>query len=118
MVFQFEHVDLTVGEFGKWTDERFCLKDLREVLNKWQTELEGKAWNSLYWDNHDQPRAVSRFGNDSEEYREISAKMLATCLHFMKGTPYIYQGEELGMTNRKCRDFSEFRDIEIKKCIP
>lgn len=72
------------------------------------------AWNSLYWDNHDQPRAVSRFGNDSEEYREISAKMLATCLHFMKGTPYIYQGEELGMTNRKCRDFSEFRDIEIK----
>lgn len=66
------------------------------------------AWNSLYWDNHDQPRAVSRFGNDSEEYREISAKMLATCLHFMKGTPYIYQGEELGMTNRKCKDFRNF----------
>ena len=100
MVFQFEHVDLTVGEFGKWTDERFCLKDLREVLNKWQTELEGKAWNSLYWSNHDQPRAVSRFGNDGPMYRKLSAKMLATCLHMMKGTPYIYQGEEIG--NDQC----------------
>ena len=88
--------------------------ELKKVFQKWEDGLEGVAWNSLYWDNHDQPRAVSRFGNDSEEYREISAKMLATCLHFMKGTPYIYQGEELGMTNRKCRDFSEFRDIEIK----
>ena len=88
--------------------------DLKRVFTKWQEGLEGKAWNSLYLDNHDQPRAVSRFGNDSEEYREVSAKMLATCLHFMKGTPYIYQGEELGMTNRKCESFDEFRDIEIK----
>ena len=112
MVFQFEHVDLTVGEFGKWTDERFCLKDLREVLNKWQTELEGKAWNSLYWSNHDQPRAVSRFGNDGPMYRKLSAKMLATCLHMMKGTPYIYQGEEIGMTNAYFEKIEEYRDIE------
>ena len=112
MVFQFEHVDLTVGEFGKRTDERFCLKDLREVLNKWQTELEGKAWNSLYWSNHDQPRAVSRFGNDGPMYRKLSAKMLATCLHMMKGTPYIYQGEELGMTNVPFNSLDDYRDIE------
>ena len=112
MVFQFEHVDLTVGEFGKWTDERFCLKDLREVLNKWQTELEGKAWNILYWSNHDQPRAVSRFGNDGPMYRKLSAKMLATCLHMMKGTPYIYQGEEIGMTNAYFEKIEEYRDIE------
>ena len=114
MVFQFEHMGTTEGKYGKWTTKKPEMKKVRAVMNKWQNDLEGKAWNSLYWDNHDQPRAVSRFGNDSEEYREISAKMLATCLHFMKGTPYIYQGEELGMTNRKCRDFSEFRDIEIK----
>lgn len=114
MIFTFEHVNLGQGEYGKWSDGSVDLVELKKVLGKWQRELEGKAWNSLYWDNHDQPRAVSRFGNDSEEYREISAKMLATCLHFMKGTPYIYQGEELGMTNRKCRDFSEFRDIEIR----
>lgn len=114
MIFTFEHVNLGQGEYGKWSDGSVDLVELKKVLGKWQRELEGKAWNSLYWDNHDQPRAVSRFGDDSEEYRELSAKMLATCLHFMKGTPYIYQGEELGMTNRKCRDFSEFRDIEIR----
>ena len=114
MIFTFEHVNLGQTQYGKWSDGSFDLVELKKVFQKWEDGLEGVAWNSLYWDNHDQPRAVSRFGNDSEEYREISAKMLATCLHFMKGTPYIYQGEELGMTNRKCRDFSEFRDIEIK----
>lgn len=112
MVFQFEHTDITAGKNGKWTDERFKLKDLRRVLNKWQTELEGKAWNSLYWDNHDQPRAVSRFGNDGPMYRELSAKMLATCLHLMKGTPYIYQGEEIGMTNAYFSKLEDYRDIE------
>ena len=112
MVFQFEHTDITAGKNGKWTDERFKLKDLRRVLNKWQTELEGKAWNSLYWDNHDQPRAVSRFGNDGPMYRELSAKMLATCLHLMKGTPYIYQGEEIGMTNVYFSKLEDYRDIE------
>ena len=82
------------------------------MLNKWQTELEGKAWNSLYWDNHDQPRAVSRFGNDGPMYRELSAKMLGTCLHMMKGTPYIYQGEEIGMTNAYFKNLEDYRDIE------
>ena len=83
-------------------------------MNKWQKELEGVAWNSLYWDNHDQPRAVSRFGNDAPMYREVSAKMIATCLHMMKGTPYIYQGEEIGMTNAYFKTIDDYEDIEIK----
>ncbi|WP_242980356.1 glycoside hydrolase family 13 protein [Blautia argi] len=112
MVFQFEHVDAPTAEHGKWTDKRYEMKRLRSILNKWQTELEGKAWNSLYWDNHDQPRAVSRFGNDGPMYRELSAKMLATCLHMMKGTPYIYQGEEIGMTNAYFNKLEDYRDIE------
>ena len=112
MVFQFEHMGIVDCEHGKWTDKRFELKKLREVLNKWQTELEGKAWNSLYWDNHDQPRAVSRFGNDGPMYRELSAKMLGICLHMMKGTPYIYQGEEIGMTNAYFKNMEDYRDIE------
>ena len=113
MVFQFEHVDVK-GEpvIGKWSTGHPALKDLRTILNKWQTQLEGKAWNSLYWDNHDQPRAVSRFGNDSEQYRVISAKMVATCLHMMKGTPYVYQGEEIGMTNTHFASIDDCRDIE------
>ena len=114
MIFTFEHVNLGQSEYGKWSDGKVNLVELKKVLTKWQDGLEGKAWNSLYWDNHDQPRAVSRFGNDSPQYRQLSAKMLATCLHFMKGTPYIYQGEELGMTNCKCTSFDEFEDIEIK----
>lgn len=112
MVFHFEHVSLGEKVNGKWTDKRVPLHELRDTLNKWQAGLEGTAWNSLYWDNHDQPRAVSRFGNDGPEYREVSAKMLATCLHMMKGTPYIYQGEELGMTNAGFTSLSDYRDIE------
>lgn len=111
MVFQFEHVE-SDGKYGKWTDQKLPLKTLKEILSRWQTELYDKAWNSLFWDNHDQPRAVSRFGNDSPQYREASAKMLATCLHMMQGTPYIYQGEELGMTNYPFQNLQEFRDIE------
>lgn len=111
MVFQFEHVD-GHGKYGKWTDERMPLTELKKIMSKWQTELYGKAWNSLFWDNHDQPRVVSRFGNDSPEYRVRSAKMLATCLHMMQGTPYIYQGEELGMTNYPFETMEDFRDIE------
>lgn len=84
MVFQFEHMDLDQGEFSKWSDKKVKLTALKENLTKWQNELEGKAWNSLFWCNHDQPRVVSRFGNDSKEYREVSAKMLATCLHLMQ----------------------------------
>lgn len=112
MVFQFEQNDLDGGEHSKWNLDKIYLPDLKDVFNRWQTELEGKAWNSLYWNNHDQPRVVSRFGDDSEKYRELSAKMLATCLHMMKGTPYIYQGEELGMTNMPFQSLEEFRDIE------
>ena len=112
MVFQFELVDLASGTYGKWTDKRVPLKDFKRVMTAWQTELEGKAWNSLFLGNHDQPRCLSRFGDDSPEYRVVSAKMLATCLHMMQGTPYVYQGDELGMKNVPFHDLSEFRDIE------
>ena len=112
MVFQFEHMGTTDGKYGKWTTRKPEMKKVRAVMNKWQTKLEGKAWNSLYWDNHDQPRAVSRFGDDSPMYRDISAKMIATCLHMLKGSPYIYQGEEIGMTNAYFKSISDYRDIE------
>ncbi len=115
MVFHFEHVDGSANSdpvIGKWTVNPPRLSYVRKILNKWQVELEGKAWGSLYWDNHDQPRVVSRFGNDSAEYRVLSAKMLATVLHMMKGTPYIYQGEELGMTNMHFSSVEDCRDIE------
>lgn len=115
MVFQFEHVSLDGNDnpaLGKWSDNHVSLKKLRDNLTKWQKSLYGKAWNSLYWNNHDQPRAISRFGNDSEEYREISGKMLAALLHFMQGTPYIYQGEELGMTNAGFQELSQYKDLE------
>jgi len=111
MVFQFEHVEGD-GKYGKWTDERLPLTTLKRTLSRWQTELYGKAWNSLFWNNHDQPRAVSRFGDDRPQYRKTSAKMLATCLHMMQGSPYIYQGEELGMTNYPFESPADFRDIE------
>ncbi len=81
-------------------------------MSKWQAELDDVGWNSLFWSNHDYPRAVSRFGNDSPKYRTVSAKMLATLLHGMKGTPYIYQGEELGMTNIAFNGIYDYRDIE------
>ena len=113
MVFQFEHMDLDGGESFKWNDRKINLVELKQVLTKWQTELAGTAWNSLFWDNHDQPRIVSRLGDDStREYREASAKMLGLCLHMMQGTPYVYQGEELGMTNVPFETLEDFRDIE------
>ena len=111
MVFQFDHVD-DHGKYGKWNDERMPLTKLKGILSKWQNELFGRAWNSLFWDNHDQPRAVSRFGNDDPKWRVLSAKMLAACLHMMQGTPYIYQGEELGMTNYPFKGPEDFHDIE------
>lgn len=110
-VFWFEHMELCSGEYGKWTDEAPKLIELKKVFDKWESGLEGIAWNTLFWSNHDQPRAVSRFGNDGK-YRELSAKMLATCLHMMKGIPYIYQGEELGMTNAGFTRLEQYRDIE------
>ncbi len=112
MVFQFEHTDLGNGKYGKWHKNSFKLTDLKKIMTKWQKGLENEGWNSLYWNNHDQPRVVSRFGNDKKYWKE-SAKMLATCLHMMKGTPYIYQGEEIGMTNVTFRDLNDYKDIEI-----
>ncbi|MBU5481647.1 glycoside hydrolase family 13 protein [Blautia sp. MSJ-19] len=112
MVFQFEHVEDACGDYGKWTTAKFDFKDFKRIMIKWQEELKGKAWNSLFLGNHDQPRSVSRFGNDNPAYRETSAKMLATCLHMMQGTPYVYQGEELGMTNVYFDKLEDYRDIE------
>ncbi|UOF88610.1 alpha-glucosidase [Fodinisporobacter ferrooxydans] len=111
MVFQFEHMDLDSGNGGKWDIKPWSLHDFKQTMTKWQVSLSGKGWNSLYLNNHDQPRMVSRFGNDGEFHKE-SAKMLATCLHMMQGTPYIYQGEELGMTNVAFSTIDDYRDIE------
>lgn len=111
MVFQFEHINLDQQPGGeKWDIKELDFIQLKQILSKWQVELHEKGWNSLFWNNHDLPRIVSRWGND-EKYREESAKMLATILHGMQGTPYIYQGEEIGMTNVKYQ-IEEYRDIE------
>lgn len=112
MVFQFEHISLDqIPGKDKWDLKVLDLVDLKRVLSKWQTCFDNNGWNSLFWNNHDLPRVVSRWGND-QEYRVESAKMLATLLHGMKGTPYIYQGEELGMTNVRFSDLSGYMDIE------
>lgn len=114
MVFQFEHVGLDGSEkYGvKWNTEKLPLVPLKANLSKWQNGLDEIAWNSLYFCNHDQPRIVSRLGDDSDTWRERSAKCIGTCLHMMQGTPYVYEGEELGMTNYPWKDESEFRDVE------
>lgn len=115
MVFQFEHIGggpEADNHYGKWDSHKMPLPVWKKILSRWQTGLEGKAWNSLFLSNHDQPRSVSWFGNDSEQYREISAKMLGTCLHMMQGTPYVYQGEELGMCNAYFDQLDDYRDIE------
>lgn len=112
MVFQFEHCNLDqIPGREKWDLRPLCLMELKEVFNKWQTCFQNDGWNSLFWNNHDLPRIVSRWGND-QEYRVESAKMLATLLHGLKGTPYIYQGEELGMTNVKFENIRQYKDIE------
>lgn len=112
MVFQFEHMDLDGGEKFKWSTQPMPLVPLKENLSKWQKGLDGVAWNSLYFCNHDQPRIVSRLGDESDACRELSAKCIATCLHMMQGTPYVYQGEELGMTNTVFNSVDDFRDLE------
>lgn len=115
MVFQFDHVGLSGNpdkRLGKWYDEPVKLVELKHSLSKWETELNGKGWNSLYWNNHDQPRAVSRFATDDPEYRVRAAKMLGTTLHMMQGTPYVYEGEELGMTNVHYTKLSQYEDLE------
>ncbi len=112
MVFQFEHVSLSNGPLGKWNDQKTDLHALKAVLANWQLTLHETGWNCLFWSNHDQPRAVSKFGDDRPDFRSRSAKMLATCLYLMQGTPYIYQGEELGMTNAPLETLEDCRDIE------
>ncbi|MFD0673193.1 alpha-glucosidase [Cohnella sp. GCM10027633] len=112
MVFQFESMDIDSGEGGKWNVKPWRLADLKAVTSKWQYGLNGKGWNSLYLNNHDQPRVVSRFGDDSAAFRKRSAKLLATFNHTLQGTPYVYQGEELGMTNVKFASIDEYKDVE------
>jgi len=115
LVFEFEHMNLDGNPdpaLGKWHDQPVSLVALKQSLSKWQTGLHGKAWNSLYWNNHDQPRVVSRFGNDDPKYRIVSAEMLATMLHGLQGTPYIYEGEEIGMTNAHFTQLSDYKDLE------
>ena len=111
MVFTFEHMDVDSDNGFKWTDKKPDLVELKRVFGKWQMGLDGIGWNSLYLNNHDQPRMVSRFGDDGKYWKE-SAKMLAICLHMMQGTPYIYQGEEIGMKNIKFQSIEECNDIE------
>ncbi|HFQ5173643.1 TPA: alpha-glucosidase [Vibrio vulnificus] len=111
MVFQFEHITLTWQHGDKWNPIPLDLKQFKHVLTKWQTELSNQGWNSLFWNNHDLPRVVSKYGDD-QRYRVESAKMLATALHFLKGTPYIYQGEEIGMTNVAFESLEQYKDIE------
>ncbi|CAF1105123.1 unnamed protein product [Rotaria sordida] len=125
MVFTFEHMNIDGGRRqtfasvvhsgnheGKWIPKLLDLRELKLHFTTWQKGLIGKGWNSLYWNNHDQPRIVSRWGNDSSQYRVLSAKMLGTCLHFLSGTPYVYQGEEIGMTNVRFPLLADYRDIE------
>jgi oligo-1,6-glucosidase len=111
MVFQFEHMDLDSG-LNKWDVKPWRLKDLKNVITKWQKGLEGRGWNTSYLENHDQPRSVSRFGND-QQYHKESAKMLATFYMLLQATPYIYQGQEIGMTNVKFDVIDDYKDVEI-----
>jgi len=115
MVFQFQHVSLAPNpdkRLGKWNDAPVKLTELKAALSRWQKALDGSGWNSLYWNNHDQPRTISRFGNDAPEYRELSAKMLGTTLHMLQGTPYVYEGEELGETNVHYTSLDQYEDLE------
>ncbi|MFD2446964.1 alpha-glucosidase [Bacillus sp. CGMCC 1.16607] len=112
MVFQFEHTSIDCGTQGKWGVQPWSLLDLKKIMSKWQTELYGKGWNALFFNNHDQPRAVSRFGDDQTYWAE-SAKLLATYIHTLNGTPYVYQGEEIGMTNVAFDSIESYRDVEI-----
>lgn len=115
MVFQFDHMHLDYDENGKYSTKRFKLSDLKRVFTKWQKGMAGHhGWNSLYWSNHDQPRPVTRFGADDTEWRVPSAKMLGTVLHMQQGTPFIMEGEELGMTNAKFSSIDDYTDIETK----
>ncbi len=115
MLFTFEHMDLCKpSRANGWQEQKLDLVALKRIFALWQESLEGKGWNTLYWENHDQVRSVSRFGSDSAQWHDKSAKMLALCLHGMKGTPFVFQGEELGMTNMPFASIEEYRDIESR----
>jgi oligo-1,6-glucosidase len=116
MIFTFEHMGLDHGPAGRFDVVPLDLRELKSTMARWQTGLQSAGWNSLYWENHDQPRIVSRFGDDGE-YRRESAMMLATVLHLHRGTPYVYQGEELGMTNAHFTSFDDYRDIESLRYV-
>ena len=112
MTFSFHHLKVDYPNGDKWTKADFDFIKLKEIMSNWQIEMQkGRGWNALFWCNHDQPRIVSRFGDD-KEYRNESAKMLATAMHMLQGTPYIYQGEEIGMTNPKFESIEQYRDVE------
>ncbi|MED0966760.1 alpha,alpha-phosphotrehalase [Bacillus paramycoides] len=112
MTFSFHHLKVDYPDGDKWTKADFDFIKLKEIMSNWQIEMQkGGGWNALFWCNHDQPRIVSRFGNDGK-YRNESAKMLATAMHMLQGTPYIYQGEEIGMTNPNFRSIEQYRDVE------
>ncbi|WP_434355358.1 alpha,alpha-phosphotrehalase [Parasalinivibrio latis] len=111
MVFNFHHLKVDYPNGEKWTLAPFNFITLKKLFSEWQKGLHNQGWNALFWCNHDQPRIVSRFGDDGD-YREHSAKMLATAVHMLQGTPYIYQGEEIGMTNPHYSDISQYRDVE------
>lgn len=113
MVFHFDHMHLDYDENGKYAKNRVKLTNLKKVFTEWDEKMRAcGGWNSLYWSNHDQARAVTRFGDESPEYRVISAKMLGTALHMLQGTPYIYEGEEIGMTNAFFDKIEDYRDVE------
>jgi len=111
MTFNFHHLKVDYPNGEKWTAAPFDFKQLKQIFSDWQTGMNGQAWNAIFWGNHDQPRVVSRFGDDVA-YRVESAKMLATTLHGLQGTPYIYQGEEIGMPNPDFTNLSDYRDVE------
>jgi len=111
MVFNFHHLKVDYPNGDKWTKAPFDFHQLKQIFNQWQTGLNGKGWGALFWCNHDQPRIVSRLGNDTE-FRVESAKMLAATIHFMQGSPYIYQGEEIGMTNPRYTSIEQYQDVE------
>ncbi|WP_045522132.1 alpha,alpha-phosphotrehalase [Aeromonas caviae] len=113
MVFNFHHLKVDYPGGDKWTKAPFDFLELKRIFNHWQSGMHGKGWSALFWCNHDQPRIVSRFG-DEDEHRVVAAKMLASTLHGLQGTPYIYQGEEIGMTNPGYQHIDDYQDVESR----
>ncbi|GAA3318620.1 hypothetical protein GCM10020331_022150 [Ectobacillus funiculus] len=113
MTFSFHHLKVDYPNGDKWTKADFDFLQLKDIMSTWQKGMyDGGGWNAIFWCNHDQPRIVSRFGNDTMYRKESAKKMLATSLHMLQGTPYIYQGEEIGMTNPGFNSIDDYRDVE------